>query len=340
MRQLEASDWLDRISLLIGVLFFVLVALYIIKKRTWDVSISWVSWIAGKGDRVAPASATVTNVVTATYQEATLTTTETPIIERITSVATAVAATITETVSELSIPPAAIKDELWATFTFGQLTRLHSKKLLDIVEHDAVQWWDMYSRYSFSNVMHVCLLVFAVNRFTIALIVLTEVDNVLWSKFTQTESTIVSEPTTIPQLQRASSAVMSTDMHTRSLSPEFLRWCLWAMVRGHAHQGCTRNMWKRCCAKMRGQEHFTWQRWNRLGPLETQATHTHWLLASSLLSSLHSNSLLYHTHSLFLNRYPLCRNSRPLRARRWHGTAALTIPGLSSILKVSGGDPS
>lgn len=112
MRQLEASDWLDRISLLIGVLFFVLVALYIIKKRTWDVSISWVSWIAGKGDRVAPASATVTNVVTATYQEATLTTTETPIIERITSVATAVAATITETVSELSIPPAAIKDEL------------------------------------------------------------------------------------------------------------------------------------------------------------------------------------------------------------------------------------
>ncbi|CAO3682654.1 unnamed protein product [Rhizopus microsporus] len=43
--QLEASDWFDRILLSIGLFFFCFVVLYIIKKRTWDVGISWISWL-------------------------------------------------------------------------------------------------------------------------------------------------------------------------------------------------------------------------------------------------------------------------------------------------------
>ncbi|KAI8969284.1 Sec20-domain-containing protein [Mycotypha africana] len=43
--QLEASDWLDRLLLLFGLLFFCGVVFYIIKKRTWDLGISWLSWL-------------------------------------------------------------------------------------------------------------------------------------------------------------------------------------------------------------------------------------------------------------------------------------------------------
>ncbi|KAI8091919.1 Sec20-domain-containing protein [Thamnidium elegans] len=43
--QLESSDWFDRILLLFGLLLFCGVVFYIIKKRTWDVGISWVSWL-------------------------------------------------------------------------------------------------------------------------------------------------------------------------------------------------------------------------------------------------------------------------------------------------------
>ncbi|KAI8092127.1 uncharacterized protein B0P05DRAFT_524837 [Gilbertella persicaria] len=43
--QLEASDWLDRLLLLFGLLIFSSVVFYIVKKRTWDVGISWVSWL-------------------------------------------------------------------------------------------------------------------------------------------------------------------------------------------------------------------------------------------------------------------------------------------------------
>lgn len=43
--QLEASDWFDRLLLLFGLSLFCLVVLYIIKKRTYDVGISWISWI-------------------------------------------------------------------------------------------------------------------------------------------------------------------------------------------------------------------------------------------------------------------------------------------------------
>jgi protein transport protein SEC20 len=44
--QLETSDWFDRILLLFGLVLFCSVVLYIIKKRTWDVGISWVSWLS------------------------------------------------------------------------------------------------------------------------------------------------------------------------------------------------------------------------------------------------------------------------------------------------------
>ncbi|KAI9282265.1 Sec20-domain-containing protein [Sporodiniella umbellata] len=67
--QLEASDWLDRIMLLLGLGFFCLVVLYIIKKRTWDVGISWVGWLTQKKTRQAAQRAvekTVEQVVTQT----------------------------------------------------------------------------------------------------------------------------------------------------------------------------------------------------------------------------------------------------------------------------------
>ncbi|KAG2186463.1 hypothetical protein INT44_002685 [Umbelopsis vinacea] len=56
--KLEASDWLDRIFLLLGLLFFVGVVIYIIKKRTWDVGISWATWLMGKGGKTAAKVAT------------------------------------------------------------------------------------------------------------------------------------------------------------------------------------------------------------------------------------------------------------------------------------------
>ncbi|KAI9307290.1 Sec20-domain-containing protein [Cunninghamella echinulata] len=43
---LETSDWIDRIILFFGITFFCLVVLYIIKKRTWDVGVSWINWIS------------------------------------------------------------------------------------------------------------------------------------------------------------------------------------------------------------------------------------------------------------------------------------------------------
>ncbi|CAO3591412.1 unnamed protein product [Absidia cylindrospora] len=42
---LETSDWFDRLLLLFGVTVFSLVVLYIIKKRTYDVGKSWISWM-------------------------------------------------------------------------------------------------------------------------------------------------------------------------------------------------------------------------------------------------------------------------------------------------------
>ncbi|KAI9313280.1 Sec20-domain-containing protein [Dichotomocladium elegans] len=51
--QLETADWIDRLSLLFGLLVFITVVLYIIKKRTYDVGISWVSFIIGKHEKAA-----------------------------------------------------------------------------------------------------------------------------------------------------------------------------------------------------------------------------------------------------------------------------------------------
>ncbi|KAG2223497.1 hypothetical protein INT45_001245 [Circinella minor] len=58
--QLEAADWWDRLSLLFGLFVFIVVVIYIIKKRTYDVGISWASWIAGKG---AKATAVQTKTI-------------------------------------------------------------------------------------------------------------------------------------------------------------------------------------------------------------------------------------------------------------------------------------
>lgn len=62
--QLENSDWFDRLLLLFGVLFFGLVVLYIIKKRTWDVGISWVSWLTQTKKNKQLTSSIATNVAT------------------------------------------------------------------------------------------------------------------------------------------------------------------------------------------------------------------------------------------------------------------------------------
>jgi protein transport protein SEC20 len=62
--QLETSDWFDRLLLLFGLLLFTLVVLYIIKKRTWDVGISWVSWLTQTKKSKQLASSIVTNVAT------------------------------------------------------------------------------------------------------------------------------------------------------------------------------------------------------------------------------------------------------------------------------------
>lgn len=62
--QLETSDWFDRLLLLFGLFLFSLVVLYIIKKRTWDVGISWVSWLTQTRKSKQLASSIATNVAT------------------------------------------------------------------------------------------------------------------------------------------------------------------------------------------------------------------------------------------------------------------------------------
>ncbi|KAI9022336.1 Sec20-domain-containing protein [Phycomyces nitens] len=66
--QLESADWFDRVSLLLGVLLFSGVVLYIIKKRTWDVGISWIGWLSGSSKTIKHtttvlSSPTATSVV-------------------------------------------------------------------------------------------------------------------------------------------------------------------------------------------------------------------------------------------------------------------------------------
>ncbi|KAI8647206.1 Sec20-domain-containing protein [Parasitella parasitica] len=61
--QLEASDWFDRLLLLFGLLMFSSVVLYIIKKRTWDVGISWVAWLSQTKRSKEKLAAAITTVI-------------------------------------------------------------------------------------------------------------------------------------------------------------------------------------------------------------------------------------------------------------------------------------
>ncbi|CEP07446.1 hypothetical protein [Parasitella parasitica] len=61
--QLEASDWFDRLLLLFGLLAFSLVVVYIIKKRTWDVGISWIAWLSQTKRSKETLAATLTSVI-------------------------------------------------------------------------------------------------------------------------------------------------------------------------------------------------------------------------------------------------------------------------------------
>ncbi|KAI8988643.1 Sec20-domain-containing protein [Pilobolus umbonatus] len=75
--QLEDSDWFDRILLFIGLMLFSVVVIYIIKKRTWDVGISWLSWIKGSHQpkMVDPSSLIKTHGMIPTMTTTTMTTT-------------------------------------------------------------------------------------------------------------------------------------------------------------------------------------------------------------------------------------------------------------------------
>ncbi|KAI8137242.1 Sec20-domain-containing protein [Fennellomyces sp. T-0311] len=96
--QLEAADIWDRLSLLFGLFIFVMVVLYIIKKRTYDVGVSWVSWIAGKGAKTTARIAT-TALTTPSTSTQVLVETSTATLKKAVDV-------ITETLSETttSIP--------------------------------------------------------------------------------------------------------------------------------------------------------------------------------------------------------------------------------------------
>ncbi|CAG8743037.1 948_t:CDS:2, partial [Gigaspora rosea] len=44
--KLEQIDWTDRLLILFGLFVFVLVVLYILKKRVWNTGFGWMSWFA------------------------------------------------------------------------------------------------------------------------------------------------------------------------------------------------------------------------------------------------------------------------------------------------------
>ncbi|CAG8531334.1 12885_t:CDS:2 [Cetraspora pellucida] len=44
--KLEQIDWTDRLLILFGLLVFVLVVLYVLKKRVWNTGFGWMSWFA------------------------------------------------------------------------------------------------------------------------------------------------------------------------------------------------------------------------------------------------------------------------------------------------------
>ncbi|KAI9362399.1 Sec20-domain-containing protein [Pilaira anomala] len=67
--QLEASDWFDRLLLVLGLLLFCGVVFHIIKKRTWDVGISWVSWLSQTKKTKTVVHVTTTLISTPTTTE-------------------------------------------------------------------------------------------------------------------------------------------------------------------------------------------------------------------------------------------------------------------------------
>jgi protein transport protein SEC20 len=123
--QLENSDWFDRILLLCGMMLFCLVVLYIIKKRTWDVGISWVSWITQtkKSKKILQATTTIiqqtvapTTIATATSTSSSVETTSS-VIESAASVlesAAGVIESVVTTTAQTILPSVVtvIKDEL------------------------------------------------------------------------------------------------------------------------------------------------------------------------------------------------------------------------------------
>ena len=102
--QLEASDWFDRLLLAFGLFLFSMVVLYIIKKRTWDVGISWVSWL------------TQTEKSKAILQESAKTIlAKSTVIETISTIVTTVTATAETVVTTALYSPVVstvLKDEL------------------------------------------------------------------------------------------------------------------------------------------------------------------------------------------------------------------------------------
>jgi protein transport protein SEC20 len=116
--QLENSDWFDRILLLCGMMLFCLVVLYIIKKRTWDVGISWVSWITQtkKNKKILEATTTIIQQTVAPITIATATSTSSSVettssvIESAASVIESVVTTTAQTI--LPSVVTVIKDEL------------------------------------------------------------------------------------------------------------------------------------------------------------------------------------------------------------------------------------
>lgn len=105
--QLEASDWFDRLLLLFGVLLFSSVVLYIIKKRTWDVGISWVSWLSQTKKSKEKLATTIVTVIAQSTATAIATTTSSA-----TTTTTSLLDSLIETASP-AIAGIVIKDELW-----------------------------------------------------------------------------------------------------------------------------------------------------------------------------------------------------------------------------------
>lgn len=118
--QLEASDWFDRLLLLFGVLLFSSVVLYIIKKRTWDVGISWVSWLSQTKKSKETLATTIVTVTAQSIATAIATT-----------IATATSSTPSTTLLDTLIGTASpaiagivIKDELWNQLLYNKKSLL------------------------------------------------------------------------------------------------------------------------------------------------------------------------------------------------------------------------